>query len=1472
VKRRAFRWFAILVVVVATLGTFAFTALIVVPRTSWGMERARNFALSWLEAQVQGTVTVERISGDGLLSMATLEGIEIVDADGHPFLTADSLTGRYNIVDLLRGRIVVSRADIWGAHVEVERWPGEAGWNFHRIFRREQAGEDGGGTARLVRLNNVGVHGATVEVIKPMANGEVVSGLAARYVVRDDANGRVQVMRFEDVSAKAEHVIWSRPGNTAKQIQVTSLAARIRIFDEAFPVHDVRGRIVIQDSITSLDIREFHTGSSFGSVTGRVINGAEGTHYDLEIDGESVDVRDVLWLDPRLPSTGRGSFDLHFASQPRQALLLQFSDIRFEAPGTNISGTFGYLTGSRPALTDVDLDVNALDLHWFQTEFADSILLDGNVTGSVRASGPLSAVRTSGNARLSPADYASADVQWSGTVRMDGIIAASGLGVDITGLDLALLDRFRPGLGLSGVVSGRFEADGRLRDGMELRAVMRHQRGVTSILDGGGTIRSIADALAMDLAFEATPLRLETVAAFVPGLDSLRGPATGSIVLSGRTDSLGVAGNVMTDGGRLAFDAIIDRPGIERHFVVNARSLSFTPSRVGLIAAEGEFAGEIVADVSGTSLETLRGPVRIDLDSALVRGVPVQRAHATVTFDAGRIVVDTADARIPGVRVGAHGAFGLIASRPDSLRIILDSESFEPLESILFDDFADPTQPRIAGSGRAVASLFGSIESFDGSIDASAQDVLYVGRTVEAVRIEATGSGLLRDNLRYDVTVRADSVNALDGFADSLFATLTRAGEDGEVRVLAFRDSLRSVNLASGFHQTETGSIWTLTELGFESGPGAWTLGSPAEIVVEGRTATIDGLTLLPSIGGAIVAAGTLAWSPAEPAAAVDPALDFDIDLRRVPFGLVPSILRPAGDIRGAIDGNMRIAGSTRSPIVNATFDVTGVEYEGAGLERVEVRMRYADLLLDGEVNAIVDGRQVLNGSGTLPVDLRFGPTERRLLERPITMSMVMETFPAAFMLGFTAGFSSVEGAFQGSIEANGMATSPELSGALVLVGGAATWDATGVRYVDAEGTFIMDRELTAELDFTARTINPRSGARGGTARLRGEIDLARPADPGFALQVVADRIQAAQRRDVEVVVSGTVDIGGQYTRPEIGGDITVNGGTLYLDEIYRQYMIVRLEDPLLFDVVDTTLISGPRALPRSSSPFLRNLRIENLNVSVASGSWLRGREINVEVDGALNVLYDRLGEGLLRMTGTLNAIRGTYRLEYPPITRSFEVREGTIEFPGTPGIDPNLDITALYTAPRSRDEPLDIIAQVTGTLQSPRVHLSSDAQPPISESDLASYLFLGAPTYALNAAGSGGAFGSLGRQVLTNTGLGYFASGLQTLGQSFGLVDYVGLSAAETAPGQNNSMGFFSGTKLELGRYLTPRLFVTYVQRLNSTSNDPGVRLEWRFIDTFTAELFALDRFARAPSFGLSRAIAARREYGLFLFREWGY
>jgi autotransporter translocation and assembly factor TamB len=280
------------------------------------------------------------------------------------------------------------------------------------------------------------------------------------------------------------------------------------------------------------------------------------------------------------------------------------------------------------------------------------------------------------------------------------------------------------------------------------------------------------------------------------------------------------------------------------------------------------------------------------------------------------------------------------------------------------------------------------------------------------------------------------------------------------------------------------------------------------------------------------------------------------------------------------------------------------------------------------------------------------------------------------------------------------------------------------------------------------------------------------------------------------------------------------------------------------------------------------------MQVAVANDAWLRSRDMDVEVRGSLNVAFDRLAEDL-RLTGSLNVERGTYTLYYPPLqSRRFQVRSGAIEFPGTPGIDPSLSITAAYKA-RANNEPLDILATVTGTLQNPRVRLASDAQPPYSESDLASYLFFGVPTWQVASSGGPGsadvrAVAGLGLGALRPSVLGYASSGLQTLVQSAGLLDYVGLTAAEVSPG---SSALLSGTQLELGRYwLDSRIFVGYAQRLGSPGLDPAVRLEWKFLPEYSLEVFSEDRFARTPGFGARSEAGMRKVYGFSLFREWGF
>jgi hypothetical protein len=300
--------------------------------------------------------------------------------------------------------------------------------------------------------------------------------------------------------------------------------------------------------------------------------------------------------------------------------------------------------------------------------------------------------------------------------------------------------------------------------------------------------------------------------------------------------------------------------------------------------------------------------------------------------------------------------------------------------------------------------------------------------------------------------------------------------------------------------------------------------------------------------------------------------------------------------------------------------------------------------------------------------------------------------------------------------------------------------------------------------------------------------------------------------------------------------------------------------------------------LATSTNPFLRNLQVHDLQLTVGSESWLRSRDMDVEVSGRLNVAFDRRHEDL-RLTGSLNVERGTYTLYYPPLqSRRFQVREGTVNFPGTPGLDPNLAITAAYRA-RARGEPLDVLAVVSGTLQSPRVTLASDAQPPIGESDLASYLFFGVPTWEVAGAGGPGAadmraMAGLGARALGPSVLGYASSGLQTLVQSAGLLDHVSLTAAEVLPGRQDATGLtglLAGTQLELGRYIG-NVFVGYTQRFGDTSYDPAMRIEWRFLPEYSLELFGEDRFARTPGFSLRSEPGLKKVYGFALFREWGF
>jgi translocation and assembly module TamB len=98
---------------------------------------------------------------------------------------------------------------------------------------------------------------------------------------------------------------------------------------------------------------------------------------------------------------------------------------------------------------------------------------------------------------------------------------------------------------------------------------------------------------------------------------------------------------------------------------------------------------------------------------------------------------------------------------------------------------------------------------------------------------------------------------------------------------------------------------------------------------------------------------------------------------------------------------------------------------------------------------------------------------------------------------------------------------------------------------------------------------------------------------------------------------------------------------------------------------------------------------------------------------------------GTVRLTGTVNTIRGTYDFQ----GRRFEVlREGGIRFEGTEDFDPTLDLRT-----RRMIQGVDARVDIRGTLKRPEVKLSST--PPLEDADILALVVFNQP---LNQLGSG--------------------------------------------------------------------------------------------------------------------------------------
>jgi translocation and assembly module TamB len=305
---------------------------------------------------------------------------------------------------------------------------------------------------------------------------------------------------------------------------------------------------------------------------------------------------------------------------------------------------------------------------------------------------------------------------------------------------------------------------------------------------------------------------------------------------------------------------------------------------------------------------------------------------------------------------------------------------------------------------------------------------------------------------------------------------------------------------------------------------------------------------------------------------------------------------------------------------------------------------------------------------------------------------------------------------------------------------------------------------------------------------------------------------------------------------------------------------------------------SGVLRGTRVTDQLVENLTVDNVSIAIGDEVWLRSNAANIKLGGTVDVL--RSGDRLA-LAGTVTANRGEYRLDLGLVQRRFDVTRGALRFFGEPGINPALDITAVYTV-RQVDRPdVRVRADIGGTLRNPRLALSSDERIAISTTEILSYLVFGAPTFALgqdNSAALRPVVAALlptvgtwfERELVEEVGFfDLFQIQTPTLGQQ-------GISAL------NDTRSFLSGVRLGVGKQIGERTFVTANAGLCALSGGSsgggsftqalGVTIEQRLNKGFSLQ------FGTEPATssllcdrGLGD-INTPRQFGLDLFREWSF
>jgi translocation and assembly module TamB len=817
------------------------------------------------------------------------------------------------------------------------------------------------------------------------------------------------------------------------------------------------------------------------------------------------------------------------------------------------------------------------------------------------------------------------------------------------------------------------------------------------------------------------------------------------------------------------------------------------------------------------------------------------------------------------------------AARADSTMVARAATGLPPLPRLQVDTPQAVRRDSLAGSVYAAGTIVGWVHELELRGRLAAQNIIARGSSVRRARMEYSGTRRLAAGPIVAVGADMDSVSA-GGFAlDSVNVRMAYGSPNGKAAILLVQDSGRTYTAGGDFTLHTGHNELHLRDLALRFDSTTWTAARPGAIRWGATGFEVNQLELTAGEGRRIAVNGRL---PSDSGAG---KLDLTIDNFEV--GDIAALLQSDLPARGLVSLRTTIEGPTRAPLMRGAAGLVGGTWGGKPLADARLAFNYANERLDARLEAERSGRVPFAvATARVPINLALGTKAPRFPSGGLEVNIDADSLPLGLVPTFTSLVSDMSGLAVGSIRIRGTTKRPALVGAVGLTGGSVRFEPTGVFYHDVSAAIRMMRDTIV--------IDSIAGYAGGRIFVRGGLGIAKLTSPSFDVRLQADNARVLDNERGSVRASANVALRGPFDNARANGNVSVRSGVLYIPESNHK-RVIGAGDPALVAVIDTAL-AGQAGLLVTESPLMANLQI-NVAANVQRDTWVRSRDANIEVftppGEDLRIRMNRR-TGAIALEGALTTDRG----EYTFLSKRFQVRQGTATFIGTAEPDPSLQITGEYEVRTPEREALAIRVLIGGTATQPRISLESDAQPPIPQSDLLSYLAFGRSSSSLlqlegsSLSGSGGgttvgglagASASLLGQRLAAVALDAFVEDFEGQATRQTGADVFNITPADISSETRNrgATGFLQGTQIEVGKYTDPRTFFALQTRLSMFASrredraSPGFRIQRRTGKGFRVEASFEPRYLlKAPTLEINQRIAGTAVFGAFHIREWRF